>query len=239
MTYVAGDQTESVSANAPTIAPHGRGVLGEVVKRVVAAYLVLTVVSLAVGLALTHLLDSTVGRWDEHVNEAFVVNREGVWNTLTKFATAALNTLPVIGVIALCCLIFLLKRWFYEAALLALAMTLEITVFLSTTFIVNRPRPAVPRLNSTPSTASFPSGHTAAATVLGVALALIVTLHCSRRLVRVTVWSLAVLISCLVGVGRVYRGLHHPTDVIAGLLLGVGCVVAAVVALQPWKARTT
>ena len=81
-------------------------------------------------------------------------------------------------------------------------------------------------------TSSFPSGHTAAATVLCVALATIITWHTQRTVLRVVAWTVAIVIVIAVAVARVYRGLHHPTDVAAGVLLGVACVIAAVIAVR-------
>ena len=90
----------------------------------------------------------------------------------------------------------------------------------------------MPRLNETPATSSFPSGHTAAATVLFTAVALIVTWHTQRHIVRIVAWTIAAVAIVAVAVGRVYRGLHHPTDVIAGVALGVACVIAAMWAVR-------
>jgi len=132
-------------------------------------------------------------------------------------------------------------RWrlWSDVATLLIGLLLEITVFLSTTFVVDRPRPHVVRLNSTPSTSSFPSGHTAAATVLFAGLALILGRHVEHRVVRAGVWALAVLVVALVAFSRVYRGLHHPTDVIAGVLYGAGCLVAGSQATERSAARVT
>jgi undecaprenyl-diphosphatase len=187
---------------------------------------------LVIGFLLTDVLDGSVGRWDEHVNRSFIHERTGFWNEVTKFATSALNTEPVVAVVVLLVASFALLRWWREAAFIAIAMTLEVTVFLSTTFVVARPRPEVPRMNETPATSSFPSGHTAAATVLFTALAVIVMWRTENRVVRIAVWLIAALMTVAVGVGRVYRGLHHPTDVFAGAALGVGCVVAALWAVR-------
>jgi len=195
-------------------------------------YVALTVVLLAVGLLLTHVLDGSVGRWDEHVNDYFAQHRTGFWNDVTSAATSGLNTLPVIIGAALVVGFLSLRKRFAEAAFLTLALVLEITVFLSVTFIVARPRPAVHRLNSTPSTSSFPSGHTAAATVLFVGIAVIVVCCTRNNLARIGSAVLSAVIAFTVGFSRVYRGLHHPTDVIVGLLFGLACLAVAALAVR-------
>ena len=107
----------------------------------------------------------------------------------------------------------------------------------SVTFVVARPRPAVHRLNSTPATSSFPSGHTAAATVLFVGIALIVACCTRKTLARAGSALLAGIVAVVVGFSRVYRGLHHPTDVFVGLLFGLACLTVAALAVRAARRR--
>ncbi|MDQ1511630.1 MAG: hypothetical protein QOG50_3474 [Actinomycetota bacterium] len=204
---------------------------------VLVSYALLTGVLLGIGLLLTHALDGTVGRWDEHVNDYLARHRTGTWNDVTSVATAAINTLPVVlGAAVVVGFLALRRRW-AEAAFLTLALVLEIAVFLSVTFVVARPRPAVHRLNSTPSTSSFPSGHTAAATVLFVGIALIVACCTRNTLARLASDVVAAIVVAIVGFGRVYRGLHHPTDVIVGMLFGLACIMCAAIAVRTASRR--
>jgi len=205
----------------------------------IVGYLALTVIMLGLGLLLTHALDGSIGAWDRHVSDQFARHRTADSNDVTKFATSLVNTLPAILIAAVVDGFLALRRRWREAAFLAIALTLEITVFLSVTFVINRPRPAVPRLNSTPSTGSFPSGHTAAATVLFIGIAVIVACCTRNAPARIASAIIGTAFAVTVGFARVYRGLHYPSDVFVGALLGLACLAVAVVAVRaaPPRAR--
>ena len=79
---------------------------------------------------------------------------------------------------------------------------------------------------------SFPSGHVAAAIVLYVGLAILVSSHTRHLAIRFLVWALAVTLVTGVGISRVYRGLHHPIDVFASVMLGVGALLFAILAIR-------
>jgi membrane-associated phospholipid phosphatase len=195
-------------------------------------YVLLTAATIAVGLVLTKVLFGGDKVWDAGPNRWFAQHRAATWNDLSHFGSLAADTLSVIGVAALVALCLGIRRCWRQIAFLALALTLEVTVFLSTTFLVDRPRPPVPRLDSAPPTSSFPSGHTAASTVLYVGLALIVTSRVQNKVVRAGVWILAVVMPLGVGTARMYRGMHFPSDVVTGVVLGLACLAAALFAVQ-------
>lgn len=79
--------------------------------------------------------------------------------------------------------------------------------------LVHRPRPPVPHLEQV-SGASFPSGHATESAAFLLMLA--VALAPGRR----AALALAALVAVAVGASRVYLGVHYPTDVAAGWLLG-------------------
>jgi undecaprenyl-diphosphatase len=191
-------------------------------------YVVLTCVMLTIGLLLTHAFVGTIGHWDGEVNRWFVTRRNGFGNTVSSVASVIVDTLPVVGC-ALCAVVLLVWRRRRRAALvIVFGLALEITVFLSVTFLVDRPRPGVPHLGSLPATSSFPSGHTAAAVVLYGGLVLAIRSLTERRALRAAAWTVGVVVVLTVAVSRVYRGMHHPSDVIVGAAFGAACLFVAV-----------
>jgi undecaprenyl-diphosphatase len=91
--------------------------------------------------------------------------------------------------------------------------------------VIGRPRPPVPSTGV--ALASFPSGHALQATLLLGLLPLAAYLLVGQR------WAFrgAVIVSTLgiaaVGLSRVYLGAHWPTDVVGGVLVGAGLILAA------------
>jgi len=196
---------------------------------VVASFAVMGLILVALGLLLTHVLEhGSIGVWDHHVIQWFDRHRSARWNRITGDVTDIADTFEVAGVAAVVTIVLLVRRWGRQAFLLVAGLAIELSVFLSANKIVARPRPAVSHLGGTPSTYSFPSGHTAATIVLWGGIAVIVVVATTRRWPRIVMWTLAVVLTVAVGLSRVYRGEHYPTDVVAGLVLGIGSLVAGV-----------
>ena len=154
---------------------------------------------------------------EKQINREFQDARDGLWNSITHLMSSIGNTEYVIAV----CLIVIglvwwrTKQWWY-AVVPGIAISLQATVFVIATHVVGRARPTVERLDPTPPTSSFPSGHVGASTALYVALGLMAT-RIDNPLVR----RLAVTYA------RLYRGAHHVTDILFGILNGVVCAVLA------------
>jgi undecaprenyl-diphosphatase len=110
----------------------------------------------------------------------------------------------------------------YGALALLLAATsggLLLSTLLKDRF--DRPRPAVVPHKSLVMTSSFPSGHSLNSAVVYLTLgSLLAGLSRERRL-KLYFFSVALLLTLLVGVSRVFMGVHYPTDVLAGWCAGL------------------
>jgi membrane-associated phospholipid phosphatase len=204
--------------------------------RLVGGGLVLYLALAGVGLLITHVLaGSWLVRSDQRVSRWFAERRTPTLDTLTHYGTLLSETITaiVLSVVLVLVLRWWLGRW-RESIGVAVAILGELFVFLLVTNTVDRPRPPVPRLDVAPPTSSFPSGHTAAAIALYGCLAVILLRQMATRWLA---WLIAVLCFCvpvIVGVSRVYRGMHYPSDVFFGALGGgIWLVITVLVVVPP------
>jgi undecaprenyl-diphosphatase len=162
-----------------------------------------------------------VGRTDHSVERTFARDRTSELNTATHYLTDLGETITVIaiGILLAVAARLLWARW-REAVLVVVALAGEVSIFIFTTLLIHRHRPRVPHLDAAPPTSSFPSGHTAASVVLYLLIALLLSYRLRSGVARMVLWTVAVLIPILVGLSRLYRGMHYPTDVLSGALLG-------------------
>jgi undecaprenyl-diphosphatase len=196
-------------------------------------YLVMTAILVAVGLFLTKaLLEGPVGRWDASVDRWFFEVRTPRLDALTEWGSRLGDTFTVIAIAAVVVAVLAIGRHWAHIGFLVGALVLEVTSFVTTTFVIDRERPSVPHLDEGPPTSSFPSGHAAASIVLYVGIAIVTTSLVRSRMVRAVVWILAVALPIAVAGSRLYRGMHHPTDVIGSVVGAVGCLVFALLATR-------
>jgi membrane-associated phospholipid phosphatase len=195
----------------------------------------------AIGHLLTHpLTHAGFTTWEGGLDRWFAGHRTPGWNTVTNAASLAGDTPAAIGlsVLAFVGLRLVLHRW-REPILLAVSMIGEVAIFSATAAIVGRQRPTVKHLDGSPPTSSFPSGHTAASTTLYGVLIVIVFAYCGRALWRRLAVTAAVAIVVAIGMSRLYRGMHYPSDVAGGVVLGLLWVTVTTAVLLHGQVRRT
>lgn len=177
-------------------------------------------------------------RLDRQVLQWFVSLRDPALHGLMNLASRLGSTEVIVTVLAVAVpLVVAVTRWWRPALFLVVVMAGEVSLFLAVAGLVGRSRPDVSHLGpQLPSTASFPSGHVSAAVVMYGALALLLLAGTRDWRGRVGT-GLALAASLLVAMARLYRGVHFPSDVLAGAVLGLAWLAVGWRVIRPVRAR--
>ena len=133
--------------------------------------------------------------------------------SLGGYAVVTLITLAVIG--------YLLMAGKRGAALWVLASVGGGAVLSSLLKLgIDRPRPDLVAHLVEVNTASFPSGHATLAAVTYLTLGALLSRVEARRSAKIYALTVALTLTFLIGISRVYLGVHWPTDVLAGWCVG-------------------
>lgn len=84
-----------------------------------------------------------------------------------------------------------------------------------------RERPNVVMKLMTATSFSFPSGHSMMSMVVYLSLGSLIARLQTRRRIRVYIIGIALFLSLIIGLSRIYLGVHYPTDVLAGWSMGL------------------
>jgi undecaprenyl-diphosphatase len=170
--------------------------------------------------------DRTIPHW-------FAAHRTPTLNHWSLIASNLGATQDILIVSAAACVVFIaVTRHWRPVIFLAVVMIGELGAFLLIADIVKRPRPDVPHLDSHLPTSAFPSGHMAATTCLYAGLAILVIGH-ARGWWRFLFLIPAVVMPVLIAVARLYRGEHHPTDILASVLFAALWLTATTMLIKP------
>ncbi len=147
--------------------------------------------------------------WERHLEHWIVGLRVG-WLNWIFIGLSWIGTLGAVWLAIAVVLALLWRRPSIVAAVLAADAVADLLATAGKA-LVHRHRPFETQLGPASSTHSFPSGHTATS----FACATVLSVFAPR--LRVPLFLLATLI----GLSRIYNGMHYPTDVLAGAVLGL------------------
>ena len=160
-------------------------------------------------------------------------HRTAFWTRISALGSDYGNTHAIldVGLVAGAVALAAIRRWRPVVFLLA-TMFGELTLFLASSAIADRARPDVPHLDGQLPTSSYPSGHVAATILLYAAIAAVV-LPRTRAWWRWLFVAAAVVMPLWVALSRMYRGMHHPTDVLGSVVLAACWFAAMLWLIRP------
>ena len=146
----------------------------------------------------------------------------------------------VIAVLAVVGFLALAKAW-RPAIFTLLACGGGLVVSSLLKYTVDRPRPDLVPHGNIIYTSSFPSGHSMMSAVVYLTLAALVARLIEKKRLKGYALGVALALTLIIGVSRIYLGVHWPSDVLAGWSAGaawaLGCwVIARWIALGEDKA---
>lgn len=191
------------------------------------------VLALALGLALAGIwlfawlagdvIQGTTRALDERVLIWMDAHATPVRDRIALQITSVGNGAVVVTITLFISLFLWVLRYRLAAMLLVIAIAGADLANRVLKAVFERPRPElfVPETPfARPLSASFPSGHATAAMALYLMLAFLLSRLGGRGWFRVVVIVLASTLVIAIGVSRMYLGVHYPSDVIGGYLIG-------------------
>lgn len=194
--------------------------------------------------AFVEIADHVRGGRTQEIDEAvlrWIGAHQTPWLDAFMLETTALGTwvvaLTVVGVAAL----FLhLTRHRYSALLLLVATSGGIALNSVLKLGFQRPRPELFAWRTHAATWSFPSGHAMNATIVYLTVACLAARLQRTAYARALTLSSAIVIIILICASRLYLGVHYPSDVAGGILIGLawtGFCMATLEGVQRFAAR--
>jgi undecaprenyl-diphosphatase len=188
-------------------------------------FLVLALV-LGVGLLTEEVIEGDTARFDLTVITALrapsdlAVPIGPLWLREAGRDVTALGSFTFLGFLFLVVIGYLLLRRQRGQALLMAAAVLGGTVLSNgLKYAVDRPRPDFPQ-SALVFTPGFPSGHATLGTIVFLTLAALLTRTTTEPRIKAYFVGLAVFLTVMVGLSRMYLGVHYPSDVVAGWCVG-------------------
>jgi undecaprenyl-diphosphatase len=151
------------------------------------------------------------------------------WITMMG-ATLVLLMLGIVVVI-----IFLWAEWRREVLLFLVTMGGAAILNRVLKLAFQRPRPEPYFDLPVPNSFSFPSGHALLSLCFYGALAILITSHLRSRRGKVAVWILTAILILLIGLSRIYLGMHFGSDVVAGFSAAFIWITTLHLAQRIWQ----
>jgi undecaprenyl-diphosphatase len=169
----------------------------------------------------SHVKSGATQTFDEAVMRWIGAHRID-WIERSLLEITALGTGLVVMMIVLVSALFLIATQHRFSAFLLLVASaggIVLNAVLKSSF--DRPRPQLFEWLTEPSSSSFPSGHAMSSAIVYFTVAYLIARLEKRRWMRAVTIIASLLIVLLISVSRLYLGVHYPSDVLAGMVIGL------------------
>jgi undecaprenyl-diphosphatase len=188
------------------------------VVRIIVGFTLAALVIAALGWLMTGPYRGLVTGFDGNIRYAMRHMQSPMWTSLFLTVTNLGSTLYLVIIGCIAGIAFLAFRWFRPFLLFVIAMAGQAALHHGGKWLIARPRPSALINYRTAEGFSFPSGHALSALCMYGLIAWIVTRQIETPAVKVGIAIFAIVLIFLIGLSRVYIGIHYPSDVLAGFL---------------------
>jgi undecaprenyl-diphosphatase len=203
-------------------------------ERLIGATLIVGIVAAVIAFALLswlarEMLEGETARFDRLVRSAVNQRSSPGRTAVMRFASdfGGPTRLMLLGSVVL--VGFLVKRWYRGAILLGVTFGGAALLDILLKQLFGRARP-VPLFDlRLPSSYSFPSGHALFAFVFFGTFTVLLVQRTRRPALRAAIIGAAACLVLLIGISRIYLGVHYPSDVVAGYLIALVWIVVVAV----------
>ena len=174
----------------------------------------------------TQAIDHWLMQWLRHPGDPHAAIGPA-WLLIVSRDITALGDIAILALVVLAVSVFLLLARRPRMAGYVLAATVSgalLVALLKGFFERERPPFALPEIHVV--TSSFPSGHAAMSTLVYLTLAALLANLITDIRLKAYVLCIALTVSLLIGLSRVYLGVHWPSDVAAGWAIGAAWALA-------------
>jgi undecaprenyl-diphosphatase len=173
----------------------------------------------------TQAFDESVLRWlGAHHTKLL----DGAMIEITALGTGTV----VMMIVAISALFLFLTRHRYSGLLLLIATAGGLALNLVLKMRFDRPRPHVFVWGTNAVSSSFPSGHAMSATIVYCTVAYLAIRLYERRWPKIVTAIIAAIVIVAISASRLYLGVHYPSDVLAGAIIGLAWAAFCMATLE-------
>ena len=173
----------------------------------------------------TQKFDESVLRWMGAHHTKLL---DGAMLEITALGTGTV----VLMIVCISGLVLWLTRHRYSALLLLVATFGGLALNLILKLFFNRPRPHVIVWGTNAVSSSFPSGHAMSATIVYSTVAYLAARLFTHAWQRWLIMLVAAVVIVMISASRLYLGVHYPSDVLAGAIIGLSWAAFCMATLE-------
>lgn len=174
----------------------------------------------SLGLVIKYWPDTVIA-FDQTIQESVRGQLPNLSTRFFKLITVIGNTVSQIAIAIMSVAFCYLKKWYPQARFIAVNAIISGICILSLKLIFQRVRPTLPHLVFAGGY-SFPSGHSMGTFMIFGSIIILLQYYMPNSIWKLLCQGILGLLIFLIGLSRIYLGVHFPTDVLAGFILAYG-----------------